>query len=148
MIKMSKALRARIEAAKKTDQYWIDSAKLDFALALESRRKKINMNYAAVADAISTSPAYISKVFRGDANLTIESMVKLARSLGCNVDFQLQDINEGIQARPFHIQTEHTIPKRHLFANFIAGKDGAWAGTFIPEEGTQSINDQIYQNAA
>jgi transcriptional regulator with XRE-family HTH domain len=35
---------------------------------------------------MGTSAAYISKVFRGDNNLTIESMVKLARATGGQLD--------------------------------------------------------------
>jgi len=39
-----------------------------------------------LAEKINTSSAYVTKVFRGDANFTIETMVKLARA----VDGELQ----------------------------------------------------------
>lgn len=91
-MKMSKALHAKLDAVKKTDEFWIDSAKLDFALLIEDRRKQIGKSYADLADILNTSSAYISKIFRGDANLTIESMVKLSRSVGCNLEFSLKEI--------------------------------------------------------
>lgn len=44
-----------------------------------------------MAKRIASSPAYISKVFRGDSNLTIESMVKLARATGGQLDIRIVD---------------------------------------------------------
>ena len=89
---LSKSLRSILDEAKKSDEYWMDSAKLDFAIAIEARRREINKSYADLARAMNTSNAYISKVFRGDANLTIESMVKLARAVGCNINVDLLPI--------------------------------------------------------
>lgn len=147
--KMNNALRTRLDAAKKTDDYWMGAAKLNFALAIEQQRKKIGKSYADVALSMNTSPAYISKVFRGDANLTIESMVKLARSLGCNLDLGLKEIVESETARPFQIQETRVVINRGAFAAFIAEQDGMQAGTFnLPAHVIQNSNDEIYQNAA
>jgi len=88
---LSKALQEFIEQAKEHDTYWVEQAKLDFAQELESRLLGIGMTYSAMAEKIGTSPAYISKVFRGDSNLTIESMVKFARSTGGNLNIQIVD---------------------------------------------------------
>lgn len=88
---LNKALRKFAELAKNKDAYWIERAKLDFSLALENQRMRSGMNYSAIAKKIKTSAAYITKVFRGDANLTIESMVKLARSMGGRINIQIVD---------------------------------------------------------
>jgi transcriptional regulator with XRE-family HTH domain len=82
MKKISKALRQFVTDAKKTDSYWVEATKLQFAMALEQRRKGAGMTCKALAEKIGASGAYISKVFRGDTNMTIESMVKLARATG------------------------------------------------------------------
>ncbi|MGB4584774.1 MAG: helix-turn-helix transcriptional regulator [Rhodoferax sp.] len=74
-MKMNKALSAMVETARQSDSYWVEQAKLDFALALEQRRRAANMTGADIAAKIGTSAAYISKVFRGDSNYTIETMV-------------------------------------------------------------------------
>lgn len=100
---LSKSLERRLDEAKKSDEYWMDSAKLDFAIAIEARRRVINKSYADLARAINTSNAYISKVFRGDANLTIESMVKLARAVGCNINIDLLPISA--KKTPQHTKT-------------------------------------------
>ncbi len=93
----SKALQRFSELAKGKDAYWIEQAKLDFSMALESQRRAAGMTYSAIAKKIGTSAAYITKVFRGDANLTIESMVKLARSTGGRVNIQIVDEHTDAQ---------------------------------------------------
>lgn len=96
-MKLSKALKAFAERAKESDTYWIERAKLDFAQGLEEQRIRAGMTYAAIAEKLGTSAAYVSKVFRGDANLTIESMVKLARSTDSRVSIQI--VNEKFDAQ-------------------------------------------------
>lgn len=81
-MKTSKAIAALLAKAKEGDSYWVEGAKLEFSIALERSRQRAGVSYKALAENLGTSPAYISKVFRGDANLTIESMVKLARAAG------------------------------------------------------------------
>jgi transcriptional regulator with XRE-family HTH domain len=93
-MRMSKFMREILDKAKKTDEFWMDSAKLDFALELERQRRASGKSYKDIAKALDTSAAYVSKIFRGDANLTIESMVKLSRNLGCNLYLNLKQISE------------------------------------------------------
>ena len=90
-MKLSKALQKFTEQARKDDSYWVEKAKLDYSVALEKQRKRSGMTFAALAKKIGTSAAYITKVFRGDSNLTIESMVKLARATGGRLTIQVAD---------------------------------------------------------
>ena len=113
-MKLSKALRAFLDKAQVHDSYWVEKAKLQFAMGLEQQRATAEMTYAAIAKKIGTSAAYISKVFRGDSNVTIETMVKLARATGGRLDIQIVDC--AIQAQPqnvFRLQT-HTGPRQTL----------------------------------
>lgn len=83
-MKLSNALKAFIEESVKDDVYWVERAKLDFARGIELQRRRSGLTYKQVAERIKSSAAYVSKVFRGDSNLTIESMVKLANATnGC-----------------------------------------------------------------
>lgn len=88
-MKMNKKLSARIEDSKKSDGYWVEKAKLDFSLGLEKQRRSNGLTYAAIAKLIGTSAAYITKVFRGDTNVTIETMVKLARASGGQLNIEI-----------------------------------------------------------
>ena len=88
-MKTSKGLMAFLEKARQSDSYWVEQAKLDFAVLLEQRRRAASMSLSELAKKIGTSAAYISKIFRGDSNLTIESMVKLARATGGQLDIRI-----------------------------------------------------------
>lgn len=76
-----KSLNQYLAEAKHRDTYWIEHTKLDFSITLERQRRRNGLSYKTLAEKLGTSPAYISKIFRGDANLTIESMVKLVRAV-------------------------------------------------------------------
>lgn len=91
MKKISKALRDFVEKARASEGYWIEAAKLHFAVSLDRQRVAAGLTYKDVADKLGTSAAYISKVFRGDTNVTVESMVKLARATGGRLDIQVVD---------------------------------------------------------
>lgn len=86
---VSKKIQDRINESKKTDGYWVEKAKLDYALELDKFRKVSGLSGKSLAEKLGTSAAYISRVFRGDTNLTIESMVKLARATGAKVEIKL-----------------------------------------------------------
>jgi len=49
------------------------------------------MTYSAIAKKIGSSAAYITKIFRGDSNMTIETMVKLARATGGQLEIKVID---------------------------------------------------------
>lgn len=100
---MSKEANDALENAKQTDDYWIARAQLDFAKELNKIRNKTNVNGKALAQRLGTSAAYISRVLRGDTNLTIESMVKLARASGAKVEIKLT--HDAIVAEPIVTNT-------------------------------------------
>jgi transcriptional regulator with XRE-family HTH domain len=93
-MKMNNKLEAFVEDSKNTDTYWVEDAKLKFSISLENQRKASKMTYASIAKKIGSSAAYITKVFRGDSNLTIETMVKLARSTGGKLEVHVVDASK------------------------------------------------------
>lgn len=147
---MNKTLRTMLDSAQKKDRFWVESAKLDFAIALEHERLQTGKSYSDVANSMKTSPAYISKVFRGDANLTIESMVKLARNLGCHLDIKLNNINKKSESAwpNFHRQKAMSHRNQRVFEAFKKKDNGIQEGKFHPETGGHCSNDHLYENAA
>lgn len=95
---LSKKLASFIASSKQNYSYWLEQLKLDFAQQLEIRRLSVNMSYADFARTLDTSPSYVTKVFRGDTNLTMESMVKLARVTNGKIDIRI--INEDAVVNP------------------------------------------------
>lgn len=77
--------------------YWVESAKLDFMVEINEQMKSQKINKAQLAESISCSQAYISKVMKGDANFTIETMVKIARALNSKLCIHLAQQHEDIQ---------------------------------------------------
>jgi predicted XRE-type DNA-binding protein len=90
-IKLSQNLKSFVESAKNDDFYWVEKIKLDFAIELDRCRRDLNMTASEFAKELGVSRAYMSKLFRGDVNLTIKSMVKLARAAGARISLSTHD---------------------------------------------------------
>lgn len=109
-----KSYRALVRASKETDSYWIEHAKHDFAFGLNQQLKRSGMVNTGLAKKLGVKPPYISKVMRGDENLTIGTMVKLIRATGGRLHLQVSDQQDGM--RWFQVVSE----KRNSFANDAA----------------------------
>lgn len=90
-MKTSKKIQSFLDDSNKRESYWAENAKIEFAVTLEKQRKDADMAYVDIANKIGKSPAYVSKVFRGDSNLTIESMVMLARAVKGHLNIEISD---------------------------------------------------------
>jgi transcriptional regulator with XRE-family HTH domain len=127
---LNKNLQQFIESAQQDDAYWVEQAKIDFALALDQHRKRQNMTLGELAQKLGTSPAYITKVFRGDCNFTIETMVKLASATGTQLDIQLKATPTA--SKLWHV-TPTNRPQLRLVAQqtvtTVKTKAGAFTGT-------------------
>lgn len=88
-----KSFRTLIEIAKQRNSYWFETAKLDFSVELNRMFKRTGMTQAELATKIDSSPAYITKVFRGDTNFTIETMIKLATAVDGELHIQITPKN-------------------------------------------------------
>lgn len=77
----SKLFKQLLLEAKSRDSYWVEDAKLQFSIELNRLFEACGISQKQLAEKLNTSPAYITKVFRGDANFTIETMTKLARAV-------------------------------------------------------------------
>jgi len=118
-MKLSKALQAFVEESRKSDSYWVEHAKLNFSIDLEKRLRAAKMTYAALAKKIGTSAAYITKVFRGDTNMTIETMVKLSRAAGGRLEIRIVDASS--QTAHWDVTTiqQNTMTTAHTTASAI-----------------------------
>jgi transcriptional regulator with XRE-family HTH domain len=45
-----------------------------------------------LAEKIGSSPAYVTKILRGETNFTLDSMVKIATALGCELTIGLRPL--------------------------------------------------------
>lgn len=82
--------------AKQQDEYWVADAIYTFAEEYHKLFVSEDISKAELAKRTRTSPAYISKVFRGDANFTIRTMVRLVRALGGKLNLHISRADEEV----------------------------------------------------
>ncbi len=72
--------------------YWTEDAKIEFAVDVERKMQQLGLQRKDLAERIESSPAYVTKLLRGDANLTIESMAKVAYALGGRLSIHIAHV--------------------------------------------------------
>jgi cyanate lyase len=82
-MKIGERFKAIFEEYERDPEFWAADASLGFTLALQQRMKQIGMSKADLARSLDTSQAYVTKLFRGQTNYTVVTMVKLAHAVGC-----------------------------------------------------------------
>ena len=100
------ALKAAADAARQTHPYRAEGASIRFTEDLVARMKASGLTRSALAEKIGSSPAYVTKILRGDTNFTLDSMVKIAHALGCELTIELQPSVTAV------------IPIRHSQVNY------------------------------
>ena len=78
-----------LEQAKQGNAYWVEKIIQTFTEEVSQKMRRDNITKKELAERLETSPAYITKVLRGDTNFTVESMVKIANSLDMQVHVHL-----------------------------------------------------------
>lgn len=86
-----------LDETQQSLDYWTEGAILDFTEGLWCAMKRRGLSRSGLARELGTSPAYITKVLRGNANFTLRTMTKLARAL--NTVLHLHVADEGIVVR-------------------------------------------------
>ncbi len=112
---------------EESPEYIAENIKLDFALALERRMGALGLSRADLARKLETSPAAITNTLRGDANLSIDRMARLAHALDATVHVHLAPT--AVKVRWFEVHnTKNAVPKEQLksaiaWAKQAGGKD-------------------------
>jgi transcriptional regulator with XRE-family HTH domain len=71
--------------AEQHDDYWVAGLVHDFTEALARRMEEEGISRAELARRLGSSPAYVTKVLRGNVSFTLVTLVKLARAVGAEV---------------------------------------------------------------
>ncbi|HDR9126250.1 hypothetical protein WJ05_17780 [Burkholderia vietnamiensis] len=112
---------------------WTEEVKLDFAIAVDRELERCRLKRSELARSIGTSPAWVTKVLRGDANPTLETMQKIASAVQCNVHVHLApkgcvgvwvEVKERSDAAAIS-QSGYVLDKPSTFAAVFASKAGA-----------------------
>lgn len=86
---MTKVVTGMLREAARHDDFWQQWLISDFTEELARRMDVLRMSRTAFAEKIGARPPYVTRVLRGDENLTAATMSKLARAVGCVVRVHL-----------------------------------------------------------
>lgn len=90
-----------------TSGYLAEKLSVAFLAELNTQMKSLDVSNAELARRMDVSPAYITKVFRGPSNLSVETLAKLAKAVDCEVHLHLASCN----ARVRWLDVFHDAPK-------------------------------------
>ncbi|HEV2852671.1 MAG TPA: helix-turn-helix transcriptional regulator [Thermoanaerobaculia bacterium] len=88
-MKTGPSFKGIFDEARQHDDYWTEGLILEFTEELSRWMTERKISRSALAAKIGHSPAYVTKVLRGDANFTAATMTKLARAVGAEVRVHL-----------------------------------------------------------
>lgn len=91
----AKSFRSLFQKAEQHDDYWAELAMVEVTEEVARRMEELGVSRAELARRLGTSPAYVTKVLRGNANFTLATIVKLAQALESEVRFGLSPRRHG-----------------------------------------------------
>jgi transcriptional regulator with XRE-family HTH domain len=116
------AFKDTFKEAEERDAFWTELAILEFTGQLHKLMQEKQISKVELARLLGTSPAYVTKIFRGDANFTMRSMVKLARVLGGRFTPGVIDLEPVDPVRsnliPFPTVVYKTVANEKMIANY------------------------------
>ena len=112
-------LTRRLEQSEMFD---IEGAKFDISEHVFSVMERQGVSKASLARKLGKSRAYVTKTLQGNANFTVESLVKIARALDCRLDMTgvLVPAYRRMPVWERIIATRHKMPvSRPAVCNYI-----------------------------
>lgn len=115
---MAKSFDDLYKHREKTPGYHAERMAMAFLAELNSQMQSCGISNSDLARAASVSPAYITKLFRGPSNVSLETIAKLALAVGCRPHLHLAV--EGAQVRWFDVmqRREQVVAKESITTDF------------------------------
>jgi plasmid maintenance system antidote protein VapI len=110
-----------------------EQLKVAFLAEIKEQMDEQKVNASELARRIDASPAYVSKLFRGPANVSAETMAKLAYALGCKVHVHLASKDASV--RWFDVWKSH--PAERAAAEVPAVR---WDASYLKGVNERSAN--------
>ncbi len=98
---MGKSFATLYKRLEKTPGYLAERMAVTLLAELNTRMRDLGMSNSDLARAANVSPAYITKLFRGPSNVSLETIAKLALAVECRPHVHLAV--EGAQVRWFDV---------------------------------------------
>ena len=85
--------------ARRHDDYWTEGLLVELTEELARWMIEKKISRSELAARIGSSPPYVTKVLRGNVDVNVSMMAKLARALGAEVRIQLVEVQGENDAR-------------------------------------------------
>lgn len=86
--------KEKLDRFKDDVDFLTEKAILGFTEQVVSYMEKNNINRAELAKRLNVSKAFVTKLLNGNPNLTIKTMVSLAKTLDCDLRLELRAEHE------------------------------------------------------
>lgn len=96
--------------ARRSVTYLAEKCVLQYTAEIDRLMAEREVTRAELGRRIGATPAYVTKVLRGETNLTVKTMVSLASALGAQVEIRV--FEEGSHARDTEWQTIGAVDGR------------------------------------
>jgi transcriptional regulator with XRE-family HTH domain len=117
VIERSERFEKMSRGFQRDPEYWAEELKLEFAEEVGRLMAARKMSRADLARRLGTSPAYVTRILRWTANLTLESMAKIALALDARVSLGIvaNDAPQRARRTPVRIPTARRVESPHEF---------------------------------
>lgn len=90
---------------------------------IREERQKLNLTQEMLAEDIDLTTAYIGQIERGERNLTLENIIKVANRLGVTVDYLLSDSlvvsNDTYLTQVSQLLNERTLEEKEMAVDIL-----------------------------
>jgi transcriptional regulator with XRE-family HTH domain len=83
--------KEELKTYEKDPEFILDGILLDINETICSIMEKKGLNRKEFAQKLNVTPAYVTKILRGDPNLTLRSLIKISQALGLSLDVGLKE---------------------------------------------------------
>lgn len=127
--------KERLDRAKRKIEFAVGEIVIEFTEQVGKRMRNLDINKAQLSDRLKTSPAYVTKMLKGEYNFTIETMVKLARALESDIEIRICPKNVGSEWFPSQSETVIVVEEKRAeqsFAPLVSKEE--WRESIKPEQ--------------
>lgn len=111
----AKSFAELLQAARASEIYKAERVRLQFVADLLRAMEARDISRADLARKLGKSNAYVTKILRGDANFTVQTMIQLCEAVGTNLHVHMADGNCAV--RWFDLfENENRAPSKEVKA--------------------------------
>ena len=143
---MSKSFTRLYRELKKTPDYHSQELAVSFLADLTEAMRALGISNSDLAKRANVSPAYITKVFRGPSNLSLETIAKLAVAAESRANLRLANREHGSIWR--NLTSTDRLPDRRNWSALVDGLSAVSAMGCVLSANDEKSNDEKFAVAA